>query len=333
MNFIDLSKMLPLYGHWTHPEAGQTARFQTPDKPTNRLVPVPEPTNGLALLSKTMEDGVLECAVQISTVRPDTGAFLIFRANGQNTWYAAGLGGWDGAYTLVEGHNLTIVKLESAGNLSNLISGRTYQLRLALEGQRITFSVDGVTVIDYQRLPPTVGAGLGLFALRGTKEIIFGPMHIVDRRPNAFIAMQFSELYNDVYRDAIRPLVEEIGYEPRRVDEISGPGIILNDIWKNITEASVVIAEVSEAIPNVYYEIGVAHALRKPTVLLAQRGTVLPFDLGPHRCIFYDNSIPGRARLLDAVRNSLISLLNLPLREPEPRRDHDERHRRLTTAS
>ena len=90
--------------------------------------------------------------------------------------------------------------------------------------------------------------------------------------------------------------------------------MILNDIWSNITEASVVIEEVSEPNPNVYYEIGVAHALQKPTVLLANRTTKLPFDLGPHRCIFYDNTIPGRARLLDGLRGSLTSLLGIPIR-------------------
>jgi hypothetical protein len=185
---------------------------------------------------------------------------------------------------------------------------------VALEGQRVVISVDDVTVIDYNRLPTSTGTGLGFFAFRGSREVLFGPMNIDDRRPNAFIAMQFSEPYNEVYRDAIRPLVMEIGYEPLRVDELSGPGIILNDIWNNITESSVVIAEVSEANPNVYYEVGVAHALRKPTVLLAQRGTKLPFDLGPHRCIVYDNSIPGRARLLDALRSSLISLLGIPVK-------------------
>jgi hypothetical protein len=185
-----------------------------------------------------------------------------------------------------------------------------------LEGQRLLLSIDNVTVIDYDRLPNGTGTGLGLFAYRGTGEALFGPMRMDDRRPNAFIAMQFSEPYNEVYRDTIRPLVAEIGFEPFRVDEAAGPGIILNDIWARITESSVVIAEVSEANPNVYYEVGVAHALRKPTVLLAQRGTKLPFDLGPHRCIFYDNSIPGRARLLDVLKSSLISLLGLPVGSP-----------------
>ena len=75
---------------------------------------------------------------------------------------------------------------------------------MALEGQRVIISIDGVTVIDYDRLPASTGTGLGLYAFRGTGEVLFGPMTIDDRRPNAFIAMQFSDPYNEVYRDAIR---------------------------------------------------------------------------------------------------------------------------------
>ena len=114
----------------------------------------------------------------------------------------------------------------------------------------------------------------------------------------------------------MRPLIEEIGYEAMRVDEISQPGIILNDIWTHLTQASVVIAEVSDANPNVYYEIGVAHAMNKPTILLAQRGTKLAFDLGPHRCIFYDNTIAGRTRLLESLRTTLTSVLGLAPKNP-----------------
>lgn len=301
---VDLGKMLPLYGKWTNPTS-QFAKF-TSDGGTDA-------SHGLALLSNALEDGALECDVQLPNANASSGAFVTFRGTGQNTYYAAGLGGWEGAYTLAEGRALSLTRLASAGNISNLVSDRTYHLKIVLEGQRVLISVDGVTVIDYDRLTSSTGTGLGLFAFRNTGEALFGPLKIDDRRPNAFIAMQFSEPYNEVYRDAIRPLVTEIGFEPFRVDEAAGPGIILNDIWGRITEASVVIAEVSEANPNVYYEVGVAHALRKPTVLLAQRGTKLPFDLGPHRCIFYDNSIPGRARLLDALRSSLVSLLGLPM--------------------
>ncbi len=304
MTSIDLQKMLPLYGNWKATN-GTILKFSSDGGP--------DASHGLALLPTALEDGVLECDVQLPDALDSSGAFITFRGTGQSSYYAAGLGGWEGAYTLAEGRGLTLTRLISSGNISNLVSNRVYKLKMVLEGQRVSLSIDNVPVIDYDRLTNTSGSGLGFFAFRGTREVLFGPLNIDDRRPNAFIAMQFSDPYNEVYRDAIRPLVEEIGFDPFRVDEAVGPGVILNDIWRKITEASVVIAEVSEANPNVYYEVGVAHALRKPTVLLAQRGTKLPFDIGPHRCIFYDNTIPGRARLLDALRSSLISLLGLPV--------------------
>lgn len=306
MSNIDFKKMVSLFGVWEYLADGVKVKFKTNDGDDS--------SHGLVLLSSSMDDGVLECDIQLPEADSHSGAFVVFRANGQSSYFAAGLGGWDGAYTICQGAHLTLTRLASAGSISNLISGRTYKVRIAIEGQKLTLAVDEVTVLSYDRLPTASGTGLGLFSFRGNREALFGPMTIDDRRPNAFIAMQFSEPYNEVYRDAIRPLIEQIGYEPLRVDEISGPGIILNDIWNHIAEASVVIAEISEPNPNVYYEIGVAHALQKPTVLLANKGTKLPFDLGPHRCIFYENSIPGRQRLLDALRSSLSSLLGLPLK-------------------
>ena len=58
--------------------------------------------------------------------------------------------------------------------------------------------------------------------------------------------MQFSEPYNEVYRDAVEPLVREIGFDPLRVDDVYGPGIIMNDIINNLSESSIVLVEISE---------------------------------------------------------------------------------------
>jgi hypothetical protein len=304
---VDMGTLLPLYGDWSTEAATGIVKF-TAD-------PGPEGSHGMALLPKFLDDGILSCTIKLPEANERSAAFVIFRANGQSSYYAAGLGGWEGAYTLAEGRHLALTRLASAGNISNLRSGREYGVQIVLEGQRVGISVDGVTVIDYDRLGSNKGTGLGLFSFKGTTECCFGPMVVDDHRPKAFVAMQFSAPFNEVYRDAIRPLIDEIGYEPLRVDEISNPGIILNDIWRSIAESSIVIAEVSESNPNVYYEIGVAHALAKPTILLAQAGTKLPFDIGPHRCIFYNNTIPGRAHLVEALRASLVSLLGVPPRQ------------------
>lgn len=305
MSEIEFDKMLSLYGIWESVSTN-TTRFKSDLK---------DGSHGLVLFSRSVDDGIIECDLQLSGPIESSGAFVVFRANGQNYYYAAGLGGWESAYTLMEGHNLSATRLASAGNISNLKADRTYRIRIILDGQRVQLLVDRIKVVEYERLSPTGGTGIGLFSFRGTGDVLFGPMNVNDRKPNAFIAMQFSDPYNEVYRDAIKPLVEEIGFEPMRVDDVSHPGIILNDIWLQLTEATVVIAEITEANPNVYYEIGVAQALREPTVLLAQRGTKLLFDLGPHRCIFYDNTIAGRAKLLDALRSSLASVLGVPAKE------------------
>ena len=71
------------------------------------------------------------------------------------------------------------------------------------------------------------------------------------------------------------------------------PGIIFQDIQRKIEDANVVIAEITAPIQNVYYEVGYAHALNKPTILLAQRGRELPFDIRSYRVIFYDDSMAG----------------------------------------
>jgi len=61
-----------------------------------------------------------------------------------------------------------------------------------------------------------------------------------------------------------------------------------------IERAAVVIAEITPRNPNVFYEVGYAHALGKPTILLARRGSELPFDIRSYRVVFYDDTIGGK---------------------------------------
>src|SRR5271165_6699158 len=111
MSEVDFTKMLPLYGVWKNP-TNATARFSGDTVPSH----------GLALLSTPLDDGVLECDIQLPNATASAGAFIVFRATGQSNYYAAGLGGWEGAYTLAEGRHLSLTRLASAGNISNLVS-------------------------------------------------------------------------------------------------------------------------------------------------------------------------------------------------------------------
>jgi nucleoside 2-deoxyribosyltransferase len=121
--------------------------------------------------------------------------------------------------------------------------------------------------------------------------------------------MQFGEPFDTIYREVIKPESEKLGFEVMRIDELNQPGIIVQDIQRRIEDSKVVIAEISAANQNVYYEVGYAHALNKPTILLAQRGKDLPFDIRSYRVIFYENTIGGKPLVESTLREHLHAIL------------------------
>jgi hypothetical protein len=292
-----LTDYLPLYGKWTK-ENDSIVFTSTAD----------EMENGLALFGKDLEDGEIEADVNISGAL-HSGAMIVFRANGQEHYYGAGVGSGDNAYSLNEGNDLWVTRLAGVGSKSNIEPNRSYRIKIILEGQKVDIYVDSLKVLTYANLPTQSGTSVGIFYFMGTTKAKFSNYRVSSSRPKAFVAMQFSEPYNEVYRDAVEPLVKEIGFEPLRIDDVYGPGIIVNDIINNLSESTIVLAEISEKNANVYYELGLAHAFGKPTLLMATKGTSLPFDVGSHRCIFYENTIAGRSKLQTSLKHSLMSLL------------------------
>jgi nucleoside 2-deoxyribosyltransferase len=72
-----------------------------------------------------------------------------------------------------------------------------------------------------------------------------------------------------------------------------------------------VIAEITPVNRNVFYELGYAQALGKPTVLLAERGKQLPFDVSGYRLLMYDNTIAGKRQVEDGLKKHLRAILNV----------------------
>lgn len=119
--------------------------------------------------------------------------------------------------------------------------------------------------------------------------------------PNlCFILSPFKKEYEGI-REAIDSIVRECNFEPIRADDIRQPGIIHSDIWDHIQRAVVIIADVTEHNPNIFFELGVAAAVKdKSRVIIIRQprtGDEYPFDIRPFRCIHYENSIPGARRL------------------------------------
>ncbi len=110
------------------------------------------------------------------------------------------------------------------------------------------------------------------------------------RKPHVFVAMPFSEgEMEDVYGFGIQGPVNSAGYLCERVDMTAFTGDILTRVRERIETASLVVADLTGANPNVYLEVGYAWGKNKATVLLARKGSDLKFDVKGHRCLLYAN--------------------------------------------
>lgn len=112
-----------------------------------------------------------------------------------------------------------------------------------------------------------------------------------------FVAMPFSDLYTGIWLHVIKPTVEAVGDNCLRADNIFTPGTIINDVFSEIKKSDYIIADLSGHNPNVYYELGYAHALDKIVILITNDRSSLPFDISHHRIISYDNSVLGAEKL------------------------------------
>lgn len=110
-------------------------------------------------------------------------------------------------------------------------------------------------------------------------------------KPFAFVLMPFSDDFADIYKLGIQETALECGIVAERVDEQIYSETMLERIYRQIETADFVIADMTGRNPNVFYEVGYAHALGKLVTLLTQSADDIPFDLKHHRHIVYGKSI------------------------------------------
>jgi hypothetical protein len=112
-----------------------------------------------------------------------------------------------------------------------------------------------------------------------------------------FVAMPFGGVY-DIYFSTIKPVLEKCKCNCIRADELYKPREIIDLVWQEIRRASLVIADITDGNPNVMYEVGYAHALASPTILLCQDKDKVPFDLRHQRLITYSTDSNGCKKLM-----------------------------------
>ncbi len=116
-------------------------------------------------------------------------------------------------------------------------------------------------------------------------------------RPHAFVAMPFGRKsgpdgteidFNRVYRELIAPAIEAAGLSAFRADQEQAAGSILADMFQELLIADLVVADLTTANPNVWYEVGVRHALRSRGIVLLFGGkSPSAFDLYTDRKLRY----------------------------------------------
>ena len=108
-----------------------------------------------------------------------------------------------------------------------------------------------------------------------------------DAKGHVFVAMPFREEMDDIYHYGIQSAVKAAGYLCERADLSSFAGDILEWVRSRIESASLVVADLTDANPNVYLEVGYAWGVGVPTVLLAKSPDHLKFDVRGQRCLVY----------------------------------------------
>jgi hypothetical protein len=107
-------------------------------------------------------------------------------------------------------------------------------------------------------------------------------------KPHVFVAMPFGKEMNDVFRFGIQGPVNEAGLLCERVDMTTFTGDILARIKSRIETATLVIADLTGANPNVYLEVGYAWGKNRSTLLLSKNHE-LEFDVQGQRTIIYES--------------------------------------------
>lgn len=130
---------------------------------------------------------------------------------------------------------------------------------------------------------------------------------------SCFVMMPFSEPINSYYELIFKPAIIKAKLEPIRADDLFRPSPIMSDLWKMIQDAEVVLAELTSKNANVFYELGLAHAIGKPVIMVSETMADVPFDLQQLRVLLYNKDDPKWG---DILVTSIVKAINEVLKEP-----------------
>lgn len=264
------------------------------------------------ICDQLFEEGTITAEVEFRNIDPTSACQIIINYESFGNILCAGISNNSGfMYEIRIFENMQWTSLAIVGDRRNLKKDRKYLLKASIKGTFIVLNIDGVDVLTHNLNRPIRESKVGIWS-QSQSNITIRNFNIIKDKPKIFIVMPFDPPYDKLYEDIIKKACEEYKTNPVKADESYVPGLIIGDILKHIYESKAIIAEISEKNLNVYYEIGLAHALNKPSILIAKRKPrfKLPFDISSFKVIFYEDTLSGKKKLSDGIKEYLKSILN-----------------------
>jgi len=292
--------------------------------------------NQILLLEDHFRNGDIEAVIQPVSLQPYLAASkkpklecgLVGRFQDPDNYVAAGLGvhGEDLGITRVEGgHFERLDGTKLPGDIDP--KGHQFRLRLSFNDDEVTLWCDGAL----RCRAPTLSRG-GRCGLRSDwTETHFKDVEIKNRDtpclvigPIGGVSSATRERSDRLLKMLICPTLAAHGYNAKRADQfITSHGDINDEIFGHLIEDELVIADLSEHNPNVYYELAIRHAVRKPFIHIIQANDKLPFDVQNMRTIQVDlgsdESIQFAAGQLDTILLSLALKRSPEVTTPVPK--------------
>jgi hypothetical protein len=168
---------------------------------------------------------------------------------------------------------------------------------------------------QWPRIQGALGLSLTQCARLGPSSMIVEPLFgVADKLAvpvDVFVLMPFTAALKPVWEDHIRSVVATMGLTAKRADDFFTAHSVMADVWNAICASSAIVADCTGRNPNVFYEIGVAHTMGKPVILITQDRDDVPFDLRHLRYIEYEYTPPGMRRFEASLKETLAGVLRV----------------------
>jgi len=150
------------------------------------------------------------------------------------------------------------------------------------------FHQEGMTVVPSESL---LSSHVGTVN-ENTRKInpVFKGRNFTIESDLCFVLMPFRVPFTTIFEKHIKPTLTKSGFRVMKADDIFKSTPIVEDVWEHINKARLIIADVTDKNPNVFYELGISHTVGTEIFILTQNEKDIPFDLTHYRYFLYENT-------------------------------------------